>query len=84
MGYEGQDFADIAGGVSPAFIETLYARFKESPESVEPQWRSWFEGLEGSAQGPSWEQSNWPLRSEERRVGKECCGTCRSRWSPYH
>jgi len=22
----------------------------------------------------------WPLRSEERRVGKEC----RSRWSPYH
>ena len=24
------------------------------------------------------------LRSEERRVGKECCGTCRSRWSPYH
>ncbi len=65
MGYEGQDFADIAGGVSPAFIETLYARFKESPESVEPQWRSWFEGLEGSAQGPSWEQPNWPLTSTD-------------------
>src|SRR3546814_11625856 len=30
---------------------------------------------------------NWlvPLmRSEERRVGKECVITCRSRWSPYH
>src|SRR3546814_2140718 len=28
-------------------------------------------------------QSNaW--RSEERRVGKECVSTCRSRWSPYH
>src|SRR3546814_16736013 len=31
----------------------------------------------------------WPLptsdlRSEERRVGKECVSTCRSRWSPYH
>ena len=36
----------------------------------------------------------WPLvpeqgsvgasRSEERRVGKECTATCRSRWSPYH
>src|SRR3546814_19475747 len=25
---------------------------------------------------------NW--RSEERRVGKECVSTCRSRWSPYH
>ena len=23
-------------------------------------------------------------RSEERRVGKECCLVCRSRWSPYH
>ena len=30
---------------------------------------------------------NHPLkgvRSEERRVGKECVSTCRSRWSPYH
>src|SRR3546814_12130689 len=23
-------------------------------------------------------------RSEERRVGKECVSTCRSRWSPFH
>src|SRR3546814_12604367 len=26
----------------------------------------------------------YPLRSEERRVGKECVRTCRSRWSPNH
>src|SRR3546814_18097233 len=25
-----------------------------------------------------------PVRSEERRVGKECVSTCRSRWSPFH
>src|SRR3546814_8831884 len=25
-----------------------------------------------------------PVRSEERRVGKECVSTCRSRWSTYH
>src|SRR3546814_6270853 len=25
-----------------------------------------------------------PFRSEERRVGKECISTCKSRWSPYH
>src|SRR3546814_15881623 len=25
-----------------------------------------------------------PARSEERRVGKACVSTCRSRWSPYH
>src|SRR3546814_15668619 len=44
-----------------------------------------------------WNQYLWPLlittdnsmntivmRSEERRVGKECVSTCRSRWSPYH
>src|SRR3546814_20438266 len=32
------------------------------------------------------EAINWELieRSEERRVGKECVSTCRSRWSPYH
>src|SRR3546814_18914955 len=27
--------------------------------------------------------SNLNSRSEERRVGKECVSTCRSRWSPY-
>src|SRR3546814_9077986 len=29
-------------------------------------------------------RSPYPARSEERRVGKECVSTCRSRWSPYH
>src|SRR3546814_5273500 len=29
-------------------------------------------------------RSNDMIRSEERRVGKECVSTCRSRWSPYH
>src|SRR3546814_2644503 len=28
--------------------------------------------------------SSAPPRSEERRVGKECVSTCRSRWSPDH
>src|SRR3546814_13684762 len=28
--------------------------------------------------------SLWMVRSEERRVGKECVSTCRSRWSAYH
>ena len=27
---------------------------------------------------------NLVVRSEERRVGKECLRLCRSRWSPYH
>src|SRR3546814_11578704 len=29
-------------------------------------------------------QGEDPVRSEERRVGKECVSPCRSRWSPYH
>src|SRR3546814_1057127 len=32
-----------------------------------------------------WSTNSTPwIRSEERRVGKECVSTCRSRWSPYH
>src|SRR3546814_13735856 len=30
------------------------------------------------------QRNSWFGRSEERRVGKECVSTCRSRWSPYH
>src|SRR3546814_13537724 len=34
---------------------------------------------------PRFDLNNHDLfRSEERRVGKECVSTCRSRWSPYH
>src|SRR3546814_1402680 len=31
-----------------------------------------------------WKSRCGDERSEERRVGKECVSTCRSRWSPYH
>src|SRR3546814_18798886 len=34
--------------------------------------------------GPDRARLHQALRSEERRVGKECVSTCRSRWSPYH
>ena len=65
MGYEGQDFEALAGSVSPAFIETLYARYLVSPDSVEPGWRGFFEGLEGSESGPSWQQANWPATTTD-------------------
>ncbi|KQN80046.1 2-oxoglutarate dehydrogenase subunit E1 [Sphingomonas sp. Leaf62] len=60
MGYEGQDF-DIAAGVSPAFVETLYGRYRENPSSVDAGWRQWFDGLEGATQHPSWQSKRWPL-----------------------
>src|SRR3546814_2675665 len=34
--------------------------------------------------GPAENSREGRHRSEERRVGKECVSTCRSRWSPYH
>src|SRR3546814_19479787 len=36
------------------------------------------------AAGASTLEGGFLERSEERRVGKECVSTCRSRWSPYH
>src|SRR3546814_977784 len=41
--------------------------------------RAWEVGTGTGFRGPG-----LSARSEERRVGKECVSTCRSRWSPYH
>ncbi|MBI0476497.1 2-oxoglutarate dehydrogenase E1 component [Sphingomonas sp. MA1305] len=65
MGYEGQDFSDIAQGVSPAFIEALYAKFQADPASVEGGWQTFFEGLERGAGGPSWTNKRWPLTTTD-------------------
>src|SRR3546814_15702936 len=40
--------------------------------------RHFFNTRHKTGRGPWW------TRSEERRVGKACVSTCRSRWSPYH
>ena len=54
-------------GVSAAYLEQLQASFETDPTSVDPQWRSFFEGLaddpasvERSARGASWKAPNWP------------------------
>src|SRR3546814_13880135 len=51
-------------------------------------WRRWADGPTAAliAMNPSTadEVRNDPTRSEERRVGKECVSTCRSRWSPFN
>src|SRR3546814_16632728 len=44
--------------------------------SITPGWRPWSRQRKWTASAR--------LRSEERRVGKECVSTCRYRWSPYH
>src|SRR3546814_16585114 len=42
------------------------------------------QGLSAVPGGGDGKERNDEERSEERRVGKECVSTCRSRWSPYH
>src|SRR3546814_16905341 len=54
------------------------ARFKDI-YSAEWAWRTGQAGISTSGE-PQLHNG----RSEERRVGKECVRTCRSRWSPYH
>mgnify|MGYP006257722103 CR=1 FL=1 len=65
MGYEGQEFSDIAAGVSPAFIETLYAKYQADQSSVDAGWRTFFEGLEQGVGAPSWQNKRWPLTSTD-------------------
>src|SRR3546814_3163098 len=48
---------------------------KETPAVPRTRW---------TESGPEASPRTVKSRSEERRVGKECVSTCRSRWSPYH
>ena len=69
---------------------------REWPRDSEGPYGSWA-GTQGGDAGPAhprrkpraWRLDLAPahlahVRSEERRVGKECLRLCRSRWSPYH
>src|SRR3546814_16445533 len=50
--------------------------------AAQPRFLARDERLERSLAAGSSRQLSGLLRSEERRVGKECVSTCRSRWSP--
>src|SRR3546814_18878562 len=52
---------------------------RDAPEMEKRLLWFWRRGFD-----PSWRLDETYVRSEERRVGKECVSTCRSRWSPYH
>ncbi len=65
MGYEGE-LPEGIEGVGPSFIETQYQRFRTSPDSIDPSWRTYFAGLEGAiAAGPSWARKDWPLSTTD-------------------
>src|SRR3546814_9111267 len=71
-----------AGGGGHRLVEGIAGRADRQMHVIE------LGGGEGNSQmgdlsGIS-EAGDFGSRSEERRVGKECVSTCRSRWSPYH
>src|SRR3546814_15028378 len=70
----------VHGDTLTTMVATLAAYFRKIPVAhVEAGLRS------GDIHHPWPEEVNrMVVRSEERRVGKECVSTCRSRWSPYH
>src|SRR3546814_4553386 len=59
-------------------VDTLFLSEAETPQMNRQAARSRFRAAGSAADHPA------VGRSEERRVGKECVSTCRSRWSPYH
>ena len=67
--------------VSAVAAPTVHAGVDDQRHRVE-QIADQLEALEN--QIGQLEEDYAGARSEERRVGKECNGQCRSRWSPYH
>lgn len=65
----GADLDRIAAleGVSPQFVESLYAQYSVDPGSIDEGWQEYFQSLENAieATGPSWARSDWPLRPSD-------------------
>src|SRR3546814_19049190 len=83
------DLCMDAGG--RAMQEQLPSRSVSSPTGClgrnpecKPATDVWFNASGEPARRAAAPASTPPDRSEERRVGKECVSTCRSRWSPYN
>ena len=53
-----------------------------APTAVAPEESGFYARMVSKGRAPLYHDDI--LRSEERRVGKECTSWCRSRWSPYH
>src|SRR3546814_16081920 len=87
--YDGVDPAtyggvDVAGG-DPSFDDVLLnGGIIFEPLKGIRAYASYAEGYTAPDVGRITRAVGEPGRSEERRVGKECVSTCRSRWSPYH
>src|SRR3546814_10341917 len=74
-----RDLRDKVVGAFNTFKDKAITAFTRARDGIKTVWNK----LKQMAAAPV----NFVIgtvRSEERRVGKECVSTCRSRWSPYH
>jgi 2-oxoglutarate dehydrogenase E1 component len=62
-------------GSNAPYIEEMYARFEQNPGSVDSDWQEFFKSLKDQpadvkrgAEGPSWEQPNWPVTPRDDLV----------------
>ncbi|WP_137157077.1 2-oxoglutarate dehydrogenase E1 component [Rhizobium sp. FKL33] len=62
-------------GANAHYIEQLYARFQENPDSVTPEWQEFFRALQDNpgdvskaAKGASWQKKSWPLAANGELV----------------
>src|SRR3546814_17693543 len=72
----------IVGGGGHGLATAYYLAKLHGIRSIAVVERGWLGGGH-TGRNTTIVRSNY-LRSEERRVGKECVSTCRSRWSPDH
>src|SRR3546814_12120501 len=69
---------------TPSFKECQDDMAKYAPRAGVPMSVPWKAMSDAQRHWVLHGDPDWKGRSEERRVGKECVSTCRSRWSPYH
>src|SRR3546814_15578226 len=78
----------VDGNATSGHQSALAKQNEQLPEDSEAATQAGRLILEALGRSPLFFASALPLklypRSEERRVGKECVRTCRSRWWPYH
>ena len=67
--------SSFLSGANAAFVEELYARYTENPNSVDAEWQTFFASLGDAkadvlreAQGASWERADWPVHANGELV----------------